>query len=333
MTTKSEGRPPIDYARFGTTTIDFKIMQAATAVLVGTGGGRLVAELLARSGIGTLIIVDPDVVDGTRNPLTQGHDWTEHGNQKALATAWACEAINPNTRTLPLSISWDDVIKGNGTDLDRADILIACTDSYAVNRSVRRYGLAHSIDVVEGWIYPDGDACEHVTTFPEIVAAGGGCGTCHLWMRHRAYEEGFQNPRNIPTYAIPSAYSSVQTAQIVISRLHQRAQSNLPIVGIAAQFQSRPAQITRLNPGFWAGVGGALRRYPCRIRDVHDAYVHEGLAERLAVPGLRRRWPRHGGLVASGSARLSRRQRPSRSIANQKRSRTLRNISGQRASK
>jgi hypothetical protein len=248
-------RPSIDYSRFGTTTIDAEIMQAATAVLVGTGGGRLVAELLARSAIGTLIIVDPDVVDGTRNPLTQGHDWTEHGYPKALATARACEAINPNTRTRPLNMSWDAALDDHGKDLERADILIACTDSYAVNRSVRRYGLARAIDVVEGWIYPDGDACEHVTTFSEVVAAGGGCGTCHLWMRHRAYEEGFQNPRDIPTYAIPSAYSSVQTAQIVISRLHQRAESNLPIIGIAEQFRARPAQITRLNPSFWAGVG------------------------------------------------------------------------------
>jgi len=246
--------PTIDYGRFGATTIDVRIMRDATAVLIGTGGGRLVAELLARSAIGTLIFIDPDAVDGTRNPLTQGHNWAEHGQPKVVVAARACREINPDVRTIPLSVAWNKACDENCELIASADILIACTDSYAVNRSVRRFGLARSIDVVEGWIYPNGDACEHVATFREVVNAGGGCGTCHLWMRHRAYQEGFKNPKDIPTYAIPSAYSSVQTAQLVISRLHQRAGSQLPIVGLAAQFQSRPAQITRLNPNFWAGA-------------------------------------------------------------------------------
>jgi hypothetical protein len=255
MSARIQSLPPINYSRLGKTTLSIELMQAATAVLVGTGGGRLVAELLARSAIGTLIIIDPDTVDGTRNPLTQGHHWAEHGEPKARTTAMACNEINPDVRTIPLCVPWEKACDCEGDLIASANILVACTDSYAVNRAVRQYGLIREIDVVEGWIYPDGDACEHVTTFPEVVAAGGGCGTCHLWMRHRAYEEGFQNPRDIPTYAIPSAYSSVQTAQIVISRLHQRAGSQLPIVALATQFRSRPAQITRLNPHFWASVG------------------------------------------------------------------------------
>jgi hypothetical protein len=74
-------------------------------------------------------------------------------------------------------------------------------------------------------------------------------------MRHLANQNGFENPKDIPTYAIPSAYSSVQTAQIVIARLHQRERSCLPIVSLAEQFQKRPAQITRLNPLFWTAAG------------------------------------------------------------------------------
>jgi ThiF family len=253
MSVHKQNLPPINYGRLGTTTIDIAIMRAAKVVLVGTGGGRLVAELLARSAVGTLIVIDPDTVDGTRNPLTQGHHWAEHGEPKALTTSRACGAINPEVRVIPLSVNWETACKDRDDLLASSDVLIACTDSYAVNRSVRRYGLSRAIDVIEGWIYPDGDACEHVATFGEVVDAGGGCGTCHLWMRHLAYDKGFQNPRDIPTYSIPSAYSSVQTAQIVISRLHQRAGSNLPIAALAAQFQSRPAQITRLNPQFWSG--------------------------------------------------------------------------------
>ena len=255
MDTDIKTRPEINYGRFGKTTLDVSLMQSASVLVVGTGGGRPVAELLARCGIGTLVLVDPDTVDGARNPLTQGHAWVEHGEPKASITALACASINPDVEVVALNMPWDEACDLHAALVASSNLLVACTDSYAVNRSVRRYGLAHGIDVVEGWIYPDGDACEHVTTFPEVVAAGCGCGTCHLWMRHRAYEHGFQNPRDIPAYAIPSAYSSVQTAQIVISRLHQKGGSVLPIVDLARQFQTRPAQITRLNPRFWAREG------------------------------------------------------------------------------
>src|SRR3954453_4519695 len=98
MSAKMHKRPRINYARLGATTIDVKLMQSCSAVLVGTGGGRLVAELLARSAVGALIVIDPDTVDGTRNPLTQGHAWAEHGELKARTTVRACESINPDIR-------------------------------------------------------------------------------------------------------------------------------------------------------------------------------------------------------------------------------------------
>jgi tRNA A37 threonylcarbamoyladenosine dehydratase len=139
--------PPINYGRLGETTIDVAIMRTAKVVLVGTGGGRLVAELLARSGLGTLVIVDPDAVDGTRNPLTQGHHWAEHGEQKALTTARACTAINPDVTAIPLGVDWETACKDREDLMASANFLIACTDSYAANRSVRRYGLTRAIDV------------------------------------------------------------------------------------------------------------------------------------------------------------------------------------------
>ena len=245
----------LDFRRFGSTTIDVDVMSHSKIALVGSGGGRLVAELLTRTAISSVIIVDPDIVDGMRNPLTQGHDWAEHGRLKVEATATRCRRINPNIDAIAIAMPWDEATEACSEALRNVDALVACTDSYNVNRAVRQFGLALKIDVVEGWIYPNGDACEHVVTWPDVVAAGNGCGTCHLWMRHRAYENGFKNASDIPTYAIPSAYSSVQTAQIVVSRLHQRAGSQLPIVGLAAQFQARPAQVTRLNPSFWAHEG------------------------------------------------------------------------------
>ena len=243
--------PSLDYTRFGKTTIDVEVMQKGHAVIVGCGGGRLTAELLARSGIGKLTLIDPDTVDGNRNPLTQGHFSNEHGVSKALATSTACLAINSTIQVLVMQCGWAEAIDSHRTKIETADVLLACTDSYHVNRDVRKFGLKHRIDVIEGWIWPSGSCVEHVVTFPEIVESGGGCGTCHLHPRHIAHENGFKNVE-VDAYSIPSALSCVQMAFFATSRLHYKAGSDRAISKTTEQLLKYPAQFTRLDPSLTA---------------------------------------------------------------------------------
>ena len=240
----------IDFTRIAS-TVDVEAMKRARIVIVGVGGGRRKAELLAHMGVGGLVLIDPDHVE-LRNPATQGHHETDVGRSKVEATAASCSSINKNVMIAPLQLTWEDALVQQPALIGSADFIIAATDSYNVNRGIRQFAIASKTDLVEAWIWPGGDVVEHVVTWPDVIAGGGGCGTCHTKGRLDAYDAGFQNPADVSTYILPAELSCVQTALITVSRLHMRAGSKLPIAGIAQQFCRRPFQLTRLNPVFWA---------------------------------------------------------------------------------
>lgn len=65
-------------------------------MIVGLGGvGSFAAEFIARSGIGTMTIIDGDVVDPTNRNRQLPALATNHGQSKALIMAERLKAINP----------------------------------------------------------------------------------------------------------------------------------------------------------------------------------------------------------------------------------------------
>jgi tRNA A37 threonylcarbamoyladenosine dehydratase len=75
------------------------ILENSHVLIVGLGGvGSYAAEAIARAGVGTLTIVDGDVVDPTnRNRQLQALS-TTHGLSKALLMQERIQAINPDVR-------------------------------------------------------------------------------------------------------------------------------------------------------------------------------------------------------------------------------------------
>lgn len=68
-------------------------------MIVGLGGvGSFAAEFIARSGIGTMTIIDGDVVDPTNRNRQLPALSTNHGQSKALIMAERLQAINPDLR-------------------------------------------------------------------------------------------------------------------------------------------------------------------------------------------------------------------------------------------
>lgn len=71
---------------------------AAHVVIMGLGGlGSPVALYLAAAGVGTLTLVDPDVVDQTNLQRQIAHDHAGVGMQKAASAAQRLHALNPDT--------------------------------------------------------------------------------------------------------------------------------------------------------------------------------------------------------------------------------------------
>ena len=250
----------IDFTRVAG-TIDPDIMRGRKLVLVGCGGGRRKPELAAHSGIGCVVVIDPDTVEA-RNPATQGHRHADVGRLKVEATAEAVKTINPDTEVVALAMTWDTAVAAHHAEIASADCIVIATDSFPVNRTVRRFAIAHGIDAIDAQHYPGAACVEHVVTWPDNIARNGGCATCHTKGRLDAFAAGFVPPKDIPTNILAAELSCVQTVAIVVSRLHQRAGSTLPIVGIAEAFQRHPFHLTRILPGFWAAPGEPFADVP-----------------------------------------------------------------------
>ncbi|MCW2920517.1 MAG: UBA/THIF-type binding protein [Thermoleophilia bacterium] len=71
----------------------------ATVLVLGVGGlGSAVADLLARAGIGTLVLVDHDVVDEANLPRQQLYSLRDVGRAKVDAAAERLRSVAPATR-------------------------------------------------------------------------------------------------------------------------------------------------------------------------------------------------------------------------------------------
>lgn len=102
----------------------------SSVIVIGAGGlGCAVLAALAGAGIGTIRIVDHDVVQPAnlhRQPLYMQADV---GRPKALAAAARLSAYNPSIRLLPLVLRLDG---GNAAGLiAEADVIVDCSDNFA----------------------------------------------------------------------------------------------------------------------------------------------------------------------------------------------------------
>jgi len=126
-------------------------LQSLRVAIVGVGGtGSSVATLLARAGVGEIVLIDGDVLDGTNLNRVRGYRSADIARNKAEALAAFLQSIE-----LP-----GVVVKAIGQYLDRspdaidaisgADVIFGCTDDVAgrelLNQATYYYALAF-IDV------------------------------------------------------------------------------------------------------------------------------------------------------------------------------------------
>ena len=102
-------------------------LQNACVCICGLGGlGSNIASMLARLGIGKLILVDFDIVDPT-NINRQNYFISDIGSLKTEATAKILRAINPYIK---LEIKNELVTEGNAVDIvGEADIVVEAFDN------------------------------------------------------------------------------------------------------------------------------------------------------------------------------------------------------------
>ncbi|MDP6047010.1 MAG: HesA/MoeB/ThiF family protein [Phycisphaerae bacterium] len=152
-----------------------RALQAASALIVGVGGlGSWVAELLARSGVGRLVIADDDKVDIT-NIHRQGlydQSHAEAREPKVLAAVERLANINSQVVVEPHQLRVDASNIGElaaGTDL-----VVDGTDNFHTRFIINDYSVKYSLP----WVFAGVVSAEAQIML--VLPASGACLRCVL---------------------------------------------------------------------------------------------------------------------------------------------------------
>ena len=126
-----------------------EILLAARVLIIGAGGlGSPAALYLGSAGVGSLTVVDHDRVDATNLQRQIAHTLNRVGELKTESVAQAVAAINPDVRFNAVSRNADDELL---SELVReADLVLDCTDNFAVRHAINRACVKHRKPLVSG---------------------------------------------------------------------------------------------------------------------------------------------------------------------------------------
>jgi molybdopterin/thiamine biosynthesis adenylyltransferase len=183
------------------TAYDLPRLQKSRVVVVGCGGSRGYIESLARTGIGELVLIDPDTSSLT-NVGTQSATFSEEGVSKVECVRRRVLDINPNMSVVVRQKRFEEIEKSDleylliepwqesfGTPIQT--MLVLSTDNFDAQSFGNRVALHYGLPSVAAQMYQDGTGAELTFTIPGVTPA---CHRCALAMRYRAYlQEGFKN--------------------------------------------------------------------------------------------------------------------------------------------
>jgi molybdopterin/thiamine biosynthesis adenylyltransferase/rhodanese-related sulfurtransferase len=125
----------------------------ARVLLVGAGGlGSPSSLYLAAAGVGTLGIVDADVVDESNLQRQIVHSTDRLGEPKVLSAKRTIEALNPDVRVVP----FQERLTSENVDrvlADGWDVIVDGADNFPTRYLVNDASVWHGIPVVHGSIF------------------------------------------------------------------------------------------------------------------------------------------------------------------------------------
>jgi len=153
---------PIDCERVARVASAFgeqaiRALRSSSAAVIGAGGtGSAAIEILARAGVGRLILVDPDVID--RSNLERVHGSTpadaQNETSKVLVAAKLIRSIDPSIviepwiGRLPQKQIVDAVV--------RADVMLGCTDQQHSRLALSDLALRYLIPSIDCGVIMEG---------------------------------------------------------------------------------------------------------------------------------------------------------------------------------
>lgn len=121
----------------------------AHALIIGAGGlGCPAAMYLAASGVGTITLVDDDVVDLSNLQRQIAHTTARVGDPKVHSLRDAVQALNPLARVHTCQQRADAALLD--TLVPRASVVLDCCDNYRTRHAVNAACVRHGVPLVSG---------------------------------------------------------------------------------------------------------------------------------------------------------------------------------------
>jgi adenylyltransferase/sulfurtransferase len=122
---------------------------AARVLVIGLGGlGSPVAMYLAASGVGHLVLVDPDQVELTNLQRQVVHTTLTLGEPKVISAMRQLRALNPGTELTVIDHKLSDA--GLGEQVRLADVVVDASDNFATRHLVNRACVREKTPLVSG---------------------------------------------------------------------------------------------------------------------------------------------------------------------------------------
>ena len=154
------------------------------ALIIGAGGlGSPAAMYLAAAGVGTLTLVDNDVVDLTNLQRQIAHTTERIGQPKVESAARTLQALNPQVQVRSFSLRADRAWLDNA--VAQADVVLDCCDNFQTRQLVNAACVAQRKPLVSGAaIRFDGQLSVHDARDPACA-----CYACIFPPQHGFTEE------------------------------------------------------------------------------------------------------------------------------------------------
>jgi molybdopterin-synthase adenylyltransferase len=126
---------------------DAKLATAKVAVIGLSGGGSHIVQQLAHAGVGTLILLDDDVVEESNRGRIVGSRHDDDGRLKTVVMQRLVEGIDPaiDVRAVPHRSSDPEGLAA----LRDADVIVACVDRFDVRADINSIARRYLIPLID----------------------------------------------------------------------------------------------------------------------------------------------------------------------------------------
>lgn len=123
-------------------------LKSSSVAVVGMGAlGTVAAEILARAGVGRLVIIDRDIVELTDLQRQLLYDEADVGKPKVLAAAEKLKRINSEVKIIAAAADVD--YKNIKAVVGRPDVVLDCTDNLETRFLINEYCLKNKL----AWVH------------------------------------------------------------------------------------------------------------------------------------------------------------------------------------